>query len=112
MITLRKKESVDLETGSKSKVAADVFWTEEDKVSRLVAREEARFAFLSDKQPQESITADQLKQLEYKDETLGSEDLPLSTGMVFAVHTREGNYASVRIDAVKDNLTLRWFLRR
>jgi len=42
---------LDLETGLKTKVNADMIWTEEDKISRFVAQEGARFAVVTDEAP-------------------------------------------------------------
>jgi hypothetical protein len=39
VVTLKKNDAVDLVTGSKSKVNADIIWTEAEDVSRLVAKE-------------------------------------------------------------------------
>jgi hypothetical protein len=113
VVTLKKNDAVDLVTGSKSKVNADIIWTEAEDVSRLVAKESTRFAAIAtDEVAQESITADQLKEFDYKHDTLGTERLPLRAGMIFAVHTGE-HYASVRINALSDGeITLRWFLYR
>lgn len=116
--TLKPGERLDLETGDKTGTDADIRWIvvkeaakeEEPPTRRLEGEPDVRFAPLKSREDIEAVSVETLLELEYRDEAPGTEAMPIVKDSAFAVRTREGRYAAVRIDAVAENLTLRWIV--